>query len=193
MAEKKVILLAAGSVETNGDGVAWGKFKKKCVAMANYAPGDVAAFAAKVSGAVKTTADALAAAFEGDTAFAYVTCGDLDAPGLEDLLAKTLAAADRRTLVILAATNALMFYGLGVNTKASSVERPAEAKDVIPTAAHIADLPLPDDTTGAVLYQVLKETNLKLNEVLKLKDALARMETALQRDSREPWDKHDCA
>jgi hypothetical protein len=35
---------------------------------------------------------------------------------------------------------------------------------------------------------VLKETNLKLNEFIKLKEALTRMETALQRDNREPWD-----
>jgi hypothetical protein len=193
MAEKKVIVLVAGSIDANGDGTAWKKFKKKCVAVTNYSAGDVAGFAAKMPGAVKTTADALAATFEGDTAFAYVVSGDLDAAGLEDLMGKALAAADRRTLVILAAANALMFYGLGVNTKVTSIERAAQAQDITPTAAYIADLALPDDTTGAVLYQVLKETNLKLNEFVKLKEALTRMEAALQRDSREPWDKHDCA
>jgi len=193
MAEKKVILLTVGAVDTAGSGAAWKKFQKKAVTVKNYTPGDVAAMAAKIPGAVKTTADALAATFEGETACACVALGDLDAAALEDVLAKVLEVADRRTLVVLAAANALMFQGLGVNTKASAIDRPAEARDVVPTMAHIADLPLPDDTTGAVLYQVLKETNLKLNETLKLREALTRMEAALQRDSREPWDKHDCA
>jgi len=193
MAEKKVIVLAAGSVDTNASGASWKKFVKKGVVVSNYTAGDVAAFAAKVPGGVKTTVDALAATFEGETGFAYVACGDLDAAALDDVMAKTLAAADRRTLVVLAGSNVLMFYGLGINTKATSIDRAAQAQDIVPTVAYIADLPLPDDTTGAVLYQVLKETNLKLNEFLKLKEALARMETALQRDSREPWDKHDCA
>ena len=193
MAEKKVIMLVAGKANIEGDGASWKKFQKKAVVVKNYTPGDAAAFAAKVPGGVKTTADALAATFEGDTAFAYVVAGDLDAAGLEDSMGKILAAADRRTLVVLAAANALMFYGLGTNSKVPSIDRPAQVEDIVPTAAYIADLPLPDDTTGAVLYQVLKETNLKLNEFLKLKEALTRMETALQRDSREPWDKHDCA
>jgi len=193
MAEKKVILLTAGSVDTAGSGASWKKFSKKSVTVTNYTAGDVAGYAAKVPGGVKTTAEALAATFEGDTAFAHVALGDVDASALEDALAKTLAAADRRTLVVLAAANTLMFYGLGINTKTDSIARAAKAEDIIPTVAYIADLPLPDDTTGAVLYQVLKETNLKLNEFLKLKEALTRMEAALQRDSREPWDKHDCA
>ena len=193
MAEKKVILVAAGSIDLGATGSSWKKFQKKSVLVKNYTAGDVSAFAAKVPGAVKTTADALAATFEGDTAFAYVTCGGLDAATLEDVMAKVLEAADRRTLVVLAGSGVLMFYGLGINSKTDSIDRAAQAQDVVPTMAYIADLPLPDDTTGAVLYQVMKETNLKLNEFLKLKEALTRMEAALQRDSREPWDKHDCA
>ena len=34
---------------------------------------------------------------------------------------------------------------------------------------------------------------MKLEEIGKLKEALTRMEGALARDNREPWDKHDCA
>ena len=165
MAEKKVILLLAGEVSLDG-GDAAKKFKKKAVLVNNYTAGDVAAEALRVAGAA-------AVAPEG--------------------IAQALEAADRRTLVVLAGSNLLAFQGLGVNTKTGSTDRQAFARDVVPTLAHIADLPIPDDTTGAVLYQVLKETNLKLNEFIKLKEALTRMETALQRDNREPWDKHDCA
>ena len=32
-----------------------------------------------------------------------------------------------------------------------------------------------------------------LEEIKKLKEALVRMESVIQRDNREPWDKHDCA
>ena len=42
-------------------------------------------------------------------------------------------------------------------------------------------------------YYALKDPNMKLKEIAKLKEALGRMEAALQRDTREPWDKHDCA
>ena len=45
----------------------------------------------------------------------------------------------------------------------------------------------------AEIYQVMKNPNLKLEEIKKLKEALVRMESVIQRDNREPWDKHDCA
>ena len=192
MAEKKVILLLAGTASLDsGDAVK--KFKKKAVAVTNYTAGDVAAEAMRVAGAATVAPDGIAAAFEAGTALCVAQLGDCDAAALDAAMAKALEAADRRTLVVLAAKNTLAFYGLGVNTKLGAIDRPALAKDVVPTICHIADLPLADDTTGAVLYQVLKETNLKLNEFIKLKEALARMEAALQRDNREPWDKHDCA
>ena len=188
MAEKKVILLLAGEVSLDG-GDAAKKFKKKAVLVNNYTAGDVAAEALRVAGAAAVAPEGIAQALEAGAALCVVK---LDAPDAA-ALAKALEAADRRTLVVLAGSNLLAFQGLGVNTKTGSTDRQAFARDVVPTLAHIADLPIPDDTTGAVLYQVLKETNLKLNEFIKLKEALARMETALQRDNREPWDKHDCA
>jgi hypothetical protein len=193
MAEKKAILLIGGKVDLQGGGNALKKFSKKSVALTKYTPGDVAGQAFKVPGCSAVSADGLKAVFEGGSAFAVVSCGNAGPDEMESILAQVLEVADRRTLVVLAAENALLFYGLGVTTKASSVDREAFARDVVPTIAHIVDLPLPDDTTGAVLYQALKETNLKLNEFLKLKEALGRMEAALQRGSQEPWDKHDCA
>lgn len=193
MAEKKVVLILAGEASLEASGDVLKKFKKKAVMVPNYTGGDVAAEARRVPGAVPAGVDDLAKALEDGAALVLVSLGDVDPAGLDAALAKVLDAADRRTLVVLAATNALAFYGLGINTKIGSIDRPAFAKDVVPTLAHIADLPVPDDATGAILYQVLKETNLKLAELTKLREALARMEAALQRDNREPWDKHDCA
>ncbi len=54
-----------------------------------------------------------------------------------------------------------------------------------------------DDRRGlqeaGVIYQVLKDPNLKFNELIKLQEALARMGSVIERNNREPWDKHDCA
>ena len=80
-----------------------------------------------------------------------------------------------------------------MNKKAGTIERNVVAADVIATICYVADLPVPADCTGAVLYQALKDPDMKLKEVAKLKEAISRMEVALQRDNREPWDKHDCA
>ncbi|OLN28280.1 hypothetical protein DVDV_1661 [Desulfovibrio sp. DV] len=193
MAEKKVVLLLAGDVSLGNGGNALKKFTKKGVVATAYSGGDVAGEARRVPGAVMAGLADLAASLEAGAGLVLVDLGEPDAAGLETALGHVLEIADRRTLVVLAAANALVFYGLGINTKIGTMARPAQARDVTPTLAHIADLPLPDDATGAILYQALKETNLKLTELGKLREALSRMEAALQRDNREPWDKHDCA
>ena len=59
--------------------------------------------------------------------------------------------------------------------------------------ATIANLPISADCTAGIIYQVLKDPNLKLTEITKLEEALARMEQVMARNSREPWEKHDCA
>ena len=72
-----------------------------------------------------------------------------------------------------------------------------EARTASPYAAFISSVSTPsavdEDCTGAIIYQVMKNPNLKLEEIKKLKEALVRMESVIQRDNREPWDKHDCA
>lgn len=65
--------------------------------------------------------------------------------------------------------------------------------DIVPTICYLLDLPVPEQAEGAVIYQALKDPNFKLKELQKLKDGLARMETALQREHRKPWDKFECA
>ena len=110
-----------------------------------------------------------------------------------DALAPALEAADRRTLVVVVSASGTAFYGLAVNPKAGIVGRAVNAQDIAVTIATIADLPVDEDCTGAIIYQVMKNPNLKLEEIKKLKEALVRMESVIQRDNREPWDKHDCA
>lgn len=108
-------------------------------------------------------------------------------------MAAALEAANRRTVVVVAADDGVAFYGMAINSKAGKVARKVNADDIILTIATIVDLPITEDCTAGVVYQVLKDANLKLNEIIKLQEALARMESVIERNNREPWDKHDCA
>ena len=132
------------------------------------------------------TVDTSALTEENEEAFLLLKGGDAE-------LAAILEHADRRTLVVVAGADAAAFYGLAINGKAGAVDRTVNAEDIALTIATIADLPIAAECTGAIIYQVMKNPNLKLDEIRKLKEALLRMESVIQRDNREPWDKHDCA
>jgi hypothetical protein len=86
----------------------------------------------------------------------------------------------------------LTFTGPGIK-KGYHLERTCNIIDIVPTICYLMDLPLPTQTEGAILYQAFKNPDFKSSEVAKLKAGLARMETALQRGERQPWDKHECA
>jgi predicted AlkP superfamily phosphohydrolase/phosphomutase len=86
----------------------------------------------------------------------------------------------------------LSFTGPGIK-KGYRMERTCNLIDVVPTICYLMDLPVPATVDGAVLYQAFKDPDFKSKEINKLKDGLARMETALQRGERQPWDKHECA
>ena len=184
MSEKKAIFLDAPAMSLAGAGDALAKFTKKAAVLVNA---DAAGLAAKCEalGGVKCQAADLAAALEKND-FCLVEGG-------EEALAQVLEAANRRTLVVAACAEGVAFYGMAVNGKAGKVERKVDADDVALTIATIANLPNSADCTAGIIYQVLKDPNLKLTEITKLEEALARMEQVMARNSREPWEKHDCA
>ncbi|MDL2267389.1 hypothetical protein LJC46_05310 [Desulfovibrio sp. OttesenSCG-928-G15] len=192
MAEKKAIVVLTGA-EVAASGSAMGKLLKKGALLPNYTAGNV--LDGSVADAEITRLDpaGLAEAVEKGTALMVVDLGSADAAGLDAAVATVLEATDRRTTIAVAGKNALALYGQGINNKVGTVERAASAADVLPTLAAVCEFPLTDQATGAVLYQALKSPNAKLDEIAKLKEALSRMEGALARDNREPWDKHDCA
>jgi hypothetical protein len=192
MADKKAILVVCGKADVNG-GPAMEKFMKKAVSFPNFEGAGLAGMAGAIEGAAKVAADGVAKVFEDDGAFAVVELGDVDGNGLEAAMAPLADAADRRTLIAVACDGGLYLAGLGMDKKAGSLDRGATAADVVATLCYVADLPVPADCMGAILYQALKDPNMKMKEVTKLKEAIGRMEVALQRDTREPWDKHDCA
>ena len=104
-----------------------------------------------------------------------------------------------RNAARLEATGTPVRAWLIVTARNTSINRyrALQRRDTLPLtdelAATIADLPVGEACTGAIIYQVMKNPNLKLEEIKKLKEALVRMESVIQRDNREPWDKHDCA
>lgn len=184
MADKKAIFVDASGMSLVGTGDALDKLNKKAAVLTNADRGGLVDRALALGG-VRTDAASLASALE-DTIFAVIS-------GKEEALAAALEAANRRTVVVVAADDGVAFYGMAVNRNAGRIDRKVNADDIVLTIATIADLPIDEGCTAAIIYQVLKDPNLKLNEIIKLQEALARMESVIERNSREPWDKHDCA
>lgn len=193
MADKKTIVVLAPSATIAGTSGAVGKLLKKGALLPNYTGGEVLDGAVADSDVTRVAPAAVAEQVEKGTALMLVDLGNADDAGLETAIAAVIDGADRRTTIAVAGKNALALYGNGINNKVGTVERAAAAKDILPTLASVGEFALTDQCTGAVLYQALKSANTKLDEIAKLKEALQRMEGALARDNREPWDKHDCA
>jgi len=85
-----------------------------------------------------------------------------------------------------------LLYGPGIK-RGAKVERTVQLIDLVPTICYLADLPIPKDAEGGIVYQALKDPNAKEKELNKLREGLTRMQAALARKTRQPWDKHDCA
>ncbi|MHB1134057.1 MAG: alkaline phosphatase family protein [Chloroflexota bacterium] len=86
----------------------------------------------------------------------------------------------------------LVFMGPGIK-RGVRLQRTVGLQDIVPTVCHAADLPLPATVDGAVIYQIFKDPNFKERELAKLQGGLERMQAAMARKTRQPWDKHDCA
>lgn len=189
MAEKKAIIVLAPAADL-GSGEGFGKLLKKGAVLKNFTAGAVVE---AVETSVSVAPAGVAAEMEKGTPLVVVDLGNAGTAEADTAIAAVLEGADRRSTVAVVTKSAAVFYGMGIDGKAGEVARAAAAKDIVPTLSFITDFPITAACTGAVLYQVLKSPNLKSEEVGKLKEALVRMEGALARDNREPWDKHDCA
>ena len=193
MRDKRALIILAENADLKATGSNLEKLFKRGAVFANYTSGDVLGKAVSSEIVTKVTPQDVAASIEKDAALMVCDLGTADASAVNKALEAIFDAVDRKTVIAVVGKGALVLYGSGINTKAGSLERSATAQDIIPTLAYIADFALTDACTGAVLYQALKTPNLKMEEVGKLKEALSRMEAALARDNREPWEKHDCA
>ncbi len=77
--------------------------------------------------------------------------------------------------------------------KNNKMDRTCWLWDIVPTICYLTGVPVPPTCEGAVLYQAMKDPNFKDKELERLSEGIKRMEAAMARDSREPWDHHDCA
>jgi len=121
----------------------------------------------------------------------------------DNIIGQVLPTLGKEALVILVSPNVtergsssgggfpalLTFTGPGIR-KGEQLERPCTLADIVPTICYLIDFPVPAGTTGAVLYQAFADRDFKLKEINRLKEGLARLETAAQRDGRQSWDKH---
>ncbi len=191
MADKKALLVLAQDAAIDENGPAARLFKKGAV-FGNYSAGQVLDGSVADENITRQSPEEALAALENAPALTVVDFGGNSAKA-EEFLGKALDEVDRKTVLAVIAKDKAIFYGLGINGKAGAVARQAKAADILPTLAYIADFPLTESCTGAIIYQALKTPNMKMEELGKLKAAIERMESALNRENREPWDKHDCA
>ncbi|MHB1132771.1 MAG: alkaline phosphatase family protein [Chloroflexota bacterium] len=73
-----------------------------------------------------------------------------------------------------------MMTGPGVK-KGEIVERTIWLQDVVPTICYLADLPVPAQCEGSIVYQALEDPNLKLNELENCKRRYDKMRKSLDR------------
>ncbi len=191
MAEKKAILVICPKDCACGSFPAAETFKEKGAVFTAYTPGDIVAEAQAVEGVVFAKASEVEALLEAGTPLTVVDFS-ADAAGFNEGLSKILEAAGRRVTICMVCCKGLAFSGNGI-AKAGQISRPATFKDVIPTLGYIAEIFIPAGLSGSVLYQALKDSNARLKELGKMAESLKAMEAAMERNSRQPWDKHDCA
>ena len=111
---------------------------------------------------------------------------------LINVLDEALALSSKKLLIVVACPSLAVFYGLGIE-RGITLEKPVPAACIAPTIARLGDLPLPSGVEAPAAYRVIKGLNFKMREVRKLFETNASMMEALERGSRKPWEKHDCA
>ncbi|MDA8217450.1 MAG: alkaline phosphatase family protein [Dehalococcoidales bacterium] len=80
---------------------------------------------------------------------------------------------DMRALFIMA--------GPGVKKGVELGKRSIHCVDLVPTLCHLADLPLPKDTEGSVIYQALEDPDAKLKEMESLRRNVERLKRMVER------------
>lgn len=193
MADKKALIVLACNATIAAEGDFLTKLLKKAALFTDYTCGTVTDGFVEADLVTKAQPADLAGLIENGEALTVIDLGDADTTALNQAFETIFDAVDRKTIIAVAGKGSLALYGNSVDGKAGNIARKANATDIVPTLAYVADFPITKDCIGGILYQGLKSPNLKLDETTKLKEALIRMESVIARDNREPWDKHDCA
>ena len=75
------------------------------------------------------------------------------------------------------------YYGPGIK-KGFVLDRTCGLTDVVPTVCYMMGWPVPAQTEGNVLYQVLENPNMAADELQRLKEALLKMEGTLSQGQK---------
>jgi len=102
----------------------------------------------------------------------------------QQLPASELGSGNQRSIMLMSGPGFKKGYRL---------KRTMWLTDIVPTACHLLNWPVPKDTEGAVVYQAFKDPNIIQGHIESLQKSLESMEKALARGEKNPWDKHDCA
>lgn len=165
-----------------------GKLEKKSTIFANYTCAETAVD--KLENVAIASVDQAAQLKEANAALIYIK---LDSASFESGLQAIIELCDRHSFLLLSAKNGLVFAGTAANKANPIQDRACSAIDVVPTLCYMYGYSIPSDCTGSVLYQGLKNHNMPHDVARGLQDVIDHLEAAAERESRMPWDKHDCA
>jgi len=65
------------------------------------------------------------------------------------------------------------------------LERRVNLVDVVPTLCHLAELPVPRDCEGAIVYQALEDPDAKIHELGRARDNFKRLKTIYEAQQAE--------
>lgn len=75
----------------------------------------------------------------------------------------------------------LIMAGPGIK-KGVTLERTVWLTDIVPTLCHLLDLPVPENTEGAIIYQAFEDPNMKFREFDTLRKTYARLKNAVDKE-----------
>jgi predicted AlkP superfamily phosphohydrolase/phosphomutase len=75
------------------------------------------------------------------------------------------------------------YYGPGIK-KGFKLERTCGLTDIVPTICHMMNWPVPAQTEGNVLFQVMQNPDFASEELTKMRNALAKMEETLSKGEK---------
>jgi arylsulfatase A-like enzyme len=65
------------------------------------------------------------------------------------------------------------------------LKRTVHLVDLVPTLCHVADLPVPRDAEGAIIYQALEDPDAKRYELERLRDNFKRLKAIREAERAE--------
>jgi arylsulfatase A-like enzyme len=78
----------------------------------------------------------------------------------------------------------LIMTGPGVK-EGEVLKRRVDLVDVVPTLCHLADLPIPRDAEGGIIYQALEDPDEKSNELRRVRDNFRRLKAIYEAQQAE--------